>query len=72
MTINDGRFRQNGGCGYVHKPARILLTEKESQPGGKMLLRIKVLSGSCLPKPFGESAGEGEHHFLFMILLLQS
>ena len=64
MTINDGRFRQNGGCGYVHKPANILLTNKESQPCGKMLLRLKILSGSCLPKPYGESAGEGEYPLL--------
>jgi phosphatidylinositol phospholipase C delta len=64
MTINDGRFRQNGSCGYVQKPARILLRDKESQSGGKMLLRIKILSGSCLPKPYGESTGEGEYPLL--------
>jgi hypothetical protein len=51
MTINDGRFRENGGCGYVLKSVN-------SFPGNNMSLRITVLSGSCLPKPYGESSGE--------------
>jgi len=58
MTINDGRFRENGGCGYVIKPPSVFPTDEESNSGGKMMLRIKVLSGSCLPKPYGESVGE--------------
>eukprot|EP00581_Thalassiosira_minuscula_P015876 CAMPEP_0183717868 /NCGR_PEP_ID=MMETSP0737-20130205/11317_1 /TAXON_ID=385413 /ORGANISM="Thalassiosira miniscula, Strain CCMP1093" /LENGTH=862 /DNA_ID=CAMNT_0025947345 /DNA_START=106 /DNA_END=2694 /DNA_ORIENTATION=- len=58
MTLNDGRFRANGGCGYVHKPPSVFPPGKELKPRGKMTLRIKVLSGSCLPKPYGESVGE--------------
>eukprot|EP00584_Thalassiosira_punctigera_P003728 CAMPEP_0172537354 /NCGR_PEP_ID=MMETSP1067-20121228/8965_1 /TAXON_ID=265564 ORGANISM="Thalassiosira punctigera, Strain Tpunct2005C2" /NCGR_SAMPLE_ID=MMETSP1067 /ASSEMBLY_ACC=CAM_ASM_000444 /LENGTH=888 /DNA_ID=CAMNT_0013322641 /DNA_START=13 /DNA_END=2679 /DNA_ORIENTATION=+ len=57
MTVNDGRFRENGCCGYVLKPPSVFPTYKESDSGAKVL-RIKVLSGSCLPKPYGESAGE--------------
>lgn len=57
MTVNDGRFRQNGGCGYVLKPPGVFPTDKEST-SGKMILTIKVISGSCLPKPYGESVGE--------------
>ena len=55
MCINDGRFRENGGCGYVHKPPSTL---PDSDSGKTMGLRIKVMSGSCLPKPLGESVGE--------------
>ena len=50
MVINDGRFRENGSCGYVLKSL--------SQFHGRIDLRIKVLAASCLPKPFGESSGE--------------
>ena len=49
MTINDGRFRENGGCGYVPKTINTC---------ARMDLTIKVLAGSCLPKPFGEPSGE--------------
>ncbi|KAL7495047.1 hypothetical protein ACHAWT_003800 [Skeletonema menzelii] len=50
MAVNDGRFRENGGCGYVPKSLK-------SYPG-KLNLKIKVLAGSCLPHPFGEPCGE--------------
>ncbi len=50
MIINDGRFRENGGCGYVLKT----LNNYPSM----MDLRINVLAGSCLPKPFGDPSGE--------------
>ncbi|KAL7550595.1 hypothetical protein ACHAWF_013813, partial [Thalassiosira exigua] len=55
MTINDGRFRENGGCGYVHKPPSVL---QNFNGGRKLSLQIKILSGSALPKPYGESVGE--------------
>eukprot|EP00571_Detonula_confervacea_P010115 CAMPEP_0172305222 /NCGR_PEP_ID=MMETSP1058-20130122/6551_1 /TAXON_ID=83371 /ORGANISM="Detonula confervacea, Strain CCMP 353" /LENGTH=873 /DNA_ID=CAMNT_0013016751 /DNA_START=79 /DNA_END=2700 /DNA_ORIENTATION=- len=58
MTINDGRFRENGRCGYVQKPLSVLPMTETSNSDGSILLRIKVLSGSCLPKPYGESVGE--------------
>jgi phosphatidylinositol phospholipase C delta len=54
LYLNDGRFRQAGGCGYVLKP--------ESLMGGKARslkkVKISVLSGHCLPKPKGEKSGE--------------
>jgi hypothetical protein len=55
LLLNDGRFRQNGGCGYVLKPQAVL-GEAERQP--PMNLKIRVLSGTCLPKPDGETVGE--------------
>lgn len=57
MTINDGRFRENGGCGYIRKPSSVMSVD-EDDTGKKMSLRIKILCGSCLPKPYGESVGE--------------
>mmetsp|Transcript_19520 Transcript_19520/g.29370 ORF Transcript_19520/g.29370 Transcript_19520/m.29370 type:complete len:949 (+) Transcript_19520:87-2933(+) len=57
MILNDGRFRQNGSCGYVLKP--------ESACGSGTIVRknplsikIRLVSGSCLPKPEGKSTGE--------------
>lgn len=52
--LNDGRFRQNGNCGYVLKPP--LTNQNESQED--MLLSIKILCGTCLPKPRGSKRGE--------------
>ena len=57
MTLNAGRFRENGGCGYVCKPVSTLTSDGEQCVLGSMQLRIKVLSGSCLPKVYGESTG---------------
>lgn len=57
MTINDGRFRENGRCGYVHKPPGVLSLEYNTS---RRMLLLKVICGSCLPKPYGEAAGEGK------------
>ena len=55
LLLNDGRFRQNGNCGYVLKPPAVLgLGEREATKR----LKVRVLSGSCLPKPDGETIGE--------------
>lgn len=62
MTLNDGRFQANGGCGYVLRPRSTF--PGESGAAREITLKIKVLSGSCLPKPSGESVGEGEHPIL--------
>lgn len=59
MVINDGRFRENGGCGYVRKPERLLMHRGESHAvEGEIVLSIRVLSGTCLPKPKAEKVGE--------------
>ena len=56
--LNDGRFRQNGQCGYVLKPNSLLnLSEKSVQQKIKSM-SIKIISGSCLPKPKGSKKGE--------------
>jgi len=60
MLLNDGRFRENGGQGYVLKPEYLchnIKDESEDVVNGALLdctqprqLSIRILSGFCLPK----------------------
>lgn len=58
MDLNDGLFRQNGGCGFVLKPDFMRKTDSEfsperpeSGPGHRPLrLSMQVISGQQLPK----------------------
>lgn len=54
--LNDGRFRENGGCGYVLKPNSITMVD--ASPPHPVTLYVKVLCGNCLPKPKGKKTGE--------------
>eukprot|EP00980_Cylindrotheca_fusiformis_P017109 scaffold5258_cov119-Cylindrotheca_fusiformis.AAC.2 len=60
LMLNDGRFRANGGCGYVPKPASGM--EENGVGGGAgpegLAIKIRVLGASCLPKPNGEKGGD--------------
>jgi phosphatidylinositol phospholipase C, delta len=59
LRLNDGRFRENGGCGYVLKPLAMMeMHETLDEPAVPMRLTIRVLSGSCLPKPRDQKIGE--------------
>ncbi|KAM3869903.1 LOW QUALITY PROTEIN: 1-phosphatidylinositol 4,5-bisphosphate phosphodiesterase zeta-1-like [Diretmus argenteus] len=55
MDLNNGRFQDNGGCGYVLKPAVLRSSQRSFDPkcsqfGLKPIhLRLKVISGSNLP-----------------------
>lgn len=49
LAVNDGFFRQNGEIGYVEKPQWLLGKGKRPKP---VSIKIRVLSGSCLPQPF--------------------
>ncbi|XP_047453187.1 1-phosphatidylinositol 4,5-bisphosphate phosphodiesterase zeta-1-like [Mugil cephalus] len=57
MDLNDGRFQDNGGCGYVLKPAVLLSSQTSFDPGSSQHgfkpthLLLKVISGSNLPVP---------------------
>ena len=53
LLLNDGRFRENGGCGYVLKPDELLQLQAPARkkPPKPLKLTIRVLSGHCLPKP---------------------
>ena len=52
LRLNDGRFRENGGCGYVLKPTELLSIQEKTKedPPKPMQMSIRILSGSCLPK----------------------
>ena len=55
LAINDGFFRQTGGIGYLEKPQWMLGEGERPEPTS---IKIRVLSGSCLPRPFvGDSDG---------------
>mmetsp|Transcript_67818 Transcript_67818/g.75909 ORF Transcript_67818/g.75909 Transcript_67818/m.75909 type:complete len:822 (+) Transcript_67818:195-2660(+) len=54
LTLNDGLFRQAGGCGYIAKPKSLMGGPKSS----KKVVKISVLSARCLPKPNGAKTGE--------------
>ncbi|CAG0914868.1 unnamed protein product [Notodromas monacha] len=76
MLLNRGKFRDNGGCGYVLKPS--YMRKKGYSPGdefrrssesagwrtggagpaGKCLLKLRIISGHCLPRPDGSMKGE--------------
>ena len=58
MVINDGRFRENGCCGYVLKPGSILRPDESQMVDQEITLSIRILSGACLPKPKAEKVGE--------------
>ncbi|XP_017160596.1 1-phosphatidylinositol 4,5-bisphosphate phosphodiesterase zeta-1 isoform X2 [Poecilia reticulata] len=55
MDLNNGRFQDNGGCGYVLKPAVLMSSEKSFDPSTScrylkpIQLVLKVISGSNLP-----------------------
>lgn len=51
LLLNDGRFRENGSCGYVLKPEHLIDDTMEQIPEQEELWRFQVLSGSCIPKP---------------------
>lgn len=59
--LNDGKFGDNGGCGYVRKPDFMLVDKGElswdatttSVTSKKLVVRL--ISGHYLPKPLGES-----------------
>ncbi|XP_044048730.1 1-phosphatidylinositol 4,5-bisphosphate phosphodiesterase zeta-1-like isoform X2 [Siniperca chuatsi] len=57
MDLNDGRFQDNGGCGYVLKPAVLMSSQRSFDPGCSQHrlkpthLLLKVISGSNLPIP---------------------
>lgn len=64
LDLSRGRFAQNGGCGYVLKPAvmrdEVSYFSAQSQgcvPGvPPQTLRVKVISAHNLPKPQGSGA----------------
>jgi phosphatidylinositol phospholipase C delta len=58
LKLNDGRFRENGNCGYVLKPSSLMVNDGYSPNRAAVRISIRVLSGSCLPKPIGQRSGD--------------
>ncbi|GKY90668.1 hypothetical protein MPSEU_000040200 [Mayamaea pseudoterrestris] len=54
LLIAEGRFRQNGSCGYALKPSH--LTESDSHADHEQKWTFTVLGGYNLPKLDGKSA----------------
>ncbi|KAK7880111.1 hypothetical protein WMY93_033221 [Mugilogobius chulae] len=60
MHLNDGRFLDNGGCGYVLKP-EVLMSGQSFDPGWAYhvvkprSVMLKVISGSNLPVSGGKA-----------------
>eukprot|EP00004_Rigifila_ramosa_P011698 TRINITY_DN24_c0_g1_i6.p1 TRINITY_DN24_c0_g1~~TRINITY_DN24_c0_g1_i6.p1 ORF type:complete len:1277 (-),score=394.93 TRINITY_DN24_c0_g1_i6:93-3458(-) len=55
MFVNQGRFVDNGGSGYLLKPES--LRTKVPKPSAK-LIKLNLISGRQLPKPGGSHKGE--------------
>lgn len=58
LRLNDGRFRENGNCGYVQKPSSLMVRDGGLNSSVPLKLSIRILSGSCLPKPKGSRQGD--------------
>lgn len=58
LRLNDGRFRENGNCGYVLKPSSLMVRSSQSHRVRGARLAIRILSGHCLPKPNGLRTGD--------------
>jgi len=48
LAVNDGFFRQTGAIGYLEKPEWLLGVGERPKSTS---IKIRVLSGSCIPKP---------------------
>ncbi|CAM9432842.1 unnamed protein product [Sphacelaria rigidula] len=64
MRLNDGKFRDNGGCGYLLKPEVLRRPEVGFNPevgpfsSSPVTLTVQVISARQLPKPGGAQKGE--------------
>jgi phosphatidylinositol phospholipase C, delta len=63
MFLNDGRFLQNGNCGYVLKPQGL----HNGPMSNPLKLNIRILSGSCIPKADGANQGENVDPYVKII-----
>ncbi|EJD74132.1 CBR-PLL-1 protein [Loa loa] len=59
MDLQQGKFLENGGCGYVLKPSIMreeLYTPGDMIPIPPQILYLRILSGQHLPRPRGSTA----------------
>jgi Phosphatidylinositol-specific phospholipase C, Y domain/C2 domain len=55
MQLNDGKFKENGGCGYVLKPE--YMRSFAAEPSKPIILHVNIISGIQLPKPLDSNTG---------------
>lgn len=75
MLLNDGRFRENGGQGYVLKPEYLCNASEDTRQIDSPLnvvhpkqLSIRVLSGFCLPRPYEKKSSSISNPFVKVTL----
>ncbi|PAV87282.1 hypothetical protein WR25_01393 [Diploscapter pachys] len=59
MDLQEGKFMENGGCGYVLKPMIMkdeLFVPGEKMPTAPQILHLRILSAQHLPRPRGSNA----------------
>ncbi|KAF1763508.1 hypothetical protein GCK72_011774 [Caenorhabditis remanei] len=59
MDLQEGKFSDNGGCGYVLKPQVMkddMFVPSDRVPTSPQILHLRVLSGQQLPRPRGSNA----------------
>ncbi|KAK6026270.1 C2 domain protein, partial [Ostertagia ostertagi] len=70
LKIQEGRFSENGGCGYVLKPPIMnedLFVVGEKPPTTPQILHLRVLSGQQLPRPRNSNA-KGDSSDPFVVI----
>uniref|UniRef100_A0A7I4YAT9 Phosphoinositide phospholipase C n=2 Tax=Haemonchus contortus TaxID=6289 RepID=A0A7I4YAT9_HAECO len=70
IDLQEGRFSENGGCGYVLKPAIMnedLFVAGEKPPTTPQILHLRVLSGQQLPRPRNSNA-KGDSSDPFVVI----
>ncbi|WKY00463.1 hypothetical protein Q1695_014928 [Nippostrongylus brasiliensis] len=70
VDLQEGRFSENGGCGYVLKPEIMnedLFVAGEKPPTTPQVLHLRVLSGQQLPRPRGSNA-KGDSSDPFVVI----
>ncbi|XP_055996618.1 1-phosphatidylinositol 4,5-bisphosphate phosphodiesterase eta-2-like isoform X3 [Ostrea edulis] len=59
MHLLQGKFMDNGGCGYLLKPGFLLSDDKSTHPPtSRKRLNITIVSGYQIPKPNDSKKGE--------------
>uniref|UniRef100_A0A0K0DG65 Phosphoinositide phospholipase C n=1 Tax=Angiostrongylus cantonensis TaxID=6313 RepID=A0A0K0DG65_ANGCA len=70
IDLQQGRFSENGGCGYVLKPAIMdeeLFVAGEKPPTSPQILHLRILSGQQLPRPRGSNV-KGDSSDPFVVI----
>ncbi|KJH46942.1 Phosphatidylinositol-specific phospholipase C, Y domain protein [Dictyocaulus viviparus] len=70
IDLQKGRFSENGGCGYVLKPATMIedsVEAREKLPASPQILHLRILSGQQFPRPRGSNV-KGDSSDPFVVI----